>query len=503
MTGRRSTSTSRPTVEIRPQVGPQETFLSTSADIAIYGGSAGGGKSWALLLEALRHSNNPQFAAVFFRRTTVQVRNPGGLWDESVKLFGVLGAKPRNDVLEWRFPGGGKVKFAHLEHESNVLDWQGAQVPLICFDELTHFTETQFFYMLSRNRSMCGVRPYVRATCNPDADSWVASFIGWWIDQQTGYPIPERAGRMRWFVRISDTLHWADRASELTPEKLGISPIGPDGKPLQLQPKSVTFIPATLSDNKALMEADPGYLANLMALPTVQRERLLGGNWKVRGSGDILKRSFWQPWTEKDFPEPTLAFASIDTAFTEKEENDCCACTVWYVYTDDLGNTRVLLRYAWRERLEFNALVVQIEETRDFFKLDKLLIEAKANGISVMQELRRRNPRVSITGINPTGEGDKVARAHAVTSIFGSGSVFAPVQMDTSEKPMFAPDGEPMWRPFASMVIDECAAFPKGATKDITDTVTQALNWIRKSGIELYEEDAPAPPPVQPRGALY
>ena len=168
---------------IRPQPGPQETFLGSSADIAIYGGAAGGGKTWALLMEPLRHIGNENFGAVFFRRTTVQVRNEGGLWDESEKLYPVIGASPKEHVLSWQFPSGATVSFAHLEHDKTVLNWQGSQIPLICFDELTHFSQKQFWYMVSRNRSMCGVRPYIRATCNPDADSWVAEFISWWIDQ--------------------------------------------------------------------------------------------------------------------------------------------------------------------------------------------------------------------------------------------------------------------------------------------------------------------------------
>jgi hypothetical protein len=81
--------------------------------------------------------------------------------------------------------GRGKIKFSHLRFDTTVYDWQGAQITLICFDELTHFTAHQFFYMVS-NRSTCGVRPYIRATCNPDADSWVADFLAWWIDQETG-----------------------------------------------------------------------------------------------------------------------------------------------------------------------------------------------------------------------------------------------------------------------------------------------------------------------------
>lgn len=273
---------------IRPQQGPQERFLASSADIAIYGGAAGGGKSWGLLFEPLRHAGNPEFAAVFFRRNTTQVRNVGGLWDESLKLYPLTGAKPVSHLLEWRWAKGGKIKFAHLEHEDTVLDWQGSQIPLICFDELTHFSETQFFYMLSRNRSMCGIRPYVRATCNPDADSWVAKFIEWWIDQETGLPIPERSGVLRWFIRLSETLIWADTREELI-EQYG-SPSLPDDHEDQVRPKSVTFIAAKLSDNKELLKADPNYKANLMALSRVERERLLGGNWKVRPSAGMYFR---------------------------------------------------------------------------------------------------------------------------------------------------------------------------------------------------------------------
>ena len=268
---------------LRPQPGAQQSFLSSSADIAIYGGAAGGGKSFALILEPLRHvTQNAGFNTVFFRRNTTQVRNPGGLWDESLKIYGAIpGAEPVQHTLEWKFTGGGKIKFAHLEHENTVLDWQGAQIPLICFDELTHFTKAQFWYLLSRNRSVCGVRPYVRATCNPDADSWVAELIAWWIDQSSGLPIPSRAGALRWFVRISDALVWADTAEELAAQY-------PD-----IPAKSITFIPARLSDNTALMQADPGYRANLLALPMVDRERLLGGNWKIRPAAGLYFQRVW------------------------------------------------------------------------------------------------------------------------------------------------------------------------------------------------------------------
>jgi hypothetical protein len=174
-----------------------------------------------------------------------------------------LGGIPRLGQHEWHWPYGGKIKFSHLQFETTVHDWQGAQIALICFDELTHFTAHQFFYMVSRNRSTCGVKPYIRATCNPDADSWVAEFLSWWIDQETGFPIPARAGLLRYYIRISDDILWADRPEELRrymprPEDL---PLGVDPP----RPISVTFIPAKVSDNPALLRVNPEYLVWLQS----------------------------------------------------------------------------------------------------------------------------------------------------------------------------------------------------------------------------------------------
>jgi predicted phage terminase large subunit-like protein len=302
---------------IEPQPGPQSAFFSTLADVAIYGGAAGGGKTFALLLEPLRHvTTNKRFSAVFFRRTTTQIKNPGGLWDESMHIYPKVGGVPKIGVLEWHWPKGGKLKMAHLEHEQTKLEWQGSQIPLLLFDELTHFTASQFFYMVSRNRSMSGVSGYIRATCNPDADSWVAEFISWWIDQESGLPIRSRAGKLRWFLRINDSMDWADTKSELVERWRGKIPDE------TLQPKSVTFIPAQLSDNKALMQADPGYMANLLAMSTVERERMLYGNWRIRPSAGLY---FQRKWL-KEIPEPPDSgvrwVRGWDLAATPKTDNN-------------------------------------------------------------------------------------------------------------------------------------------------------------------------------------
>src|ERR1700680_4670734 len=130
-----------PRTTISAQPGPQTAFLQTAADICIYGGAAGGGKTVGLILEPLRHVGRvPGFTAAFFRRTTPQITNPGGLWDESQNFYPRLGGTPHLRAQEWRWPRGGKIKFSHLQLASTVYDWQGAQITLIYFDEWTHFT---------------------------------------------------------------------------------------------------------------------------------------------------------------------------------------------------------------------------------------------------------------------------------------------------------------------------------------------------------------------------
>lgn len=236
-------------------------------------------------MEPLRHIQNSNFGGVIFRRTSPQIRSEGGLWDTSNILFPLCGAEPRETNLEWMFPSGAKIKFSHLEYEKNVLDWQGSQIPFIAFDELTHFSEKMFFYLLSRNRSTCGVRPYVRCTCNPDPDSWVAEFISWWIDSDTGYPIKERAGKVRYFMKDGESIVWGDSREEVI-EKCQhivntILSADPTVNPKDLV-KSVTFIPGDIYGNKELLKKDPGYLANLMAQDEATKAQLLEGNWKIK-----------------------------------------------------------------------------------------------------------------------------------------------------------------------------------------------------------------------------
>jgi predicted phage terminase large subunit-like protein len=267
---------------LKPQPGPQEQFMACPADIAFYGGAAFGGKSFAICLEMARWTDIEGYKAVCFRRTCPEITNPGGLWDTASQMYFELGAKPKQASLEWEFSSGAKVKFAHMQHETDKLSWQGSAIPLICFDELTHFSKGMFFYMLSRNRldRPMPIKPYIRATMNPDSASWVAEFIAWWIDDKTGLPIPERSGVVRWFSRFGDSIEWDDSKEAL--ESRGFE-----------DAKSFTFISAKITDNPIGMHNDPGYLSNLKALSLLERSQLLDGNWKIRPTAGMIFKREW------------------------------------------------------------------------------------------------------------------------------------------------------------------------------------------------------------------
>jgi len=314
-----------------PQPGPQSEFAATPADVAVFGGQAGGGKSFWLVMEPLRHCHRARFGAVFFRQTYNQIMEVGGLWDEASGIYPHYGGRSLISKSRWIFPSGAKVRFAHMDRDETLhKDWDGAQIPLICFDQLEHFTWKQFFYLFSRNRTTCGIRPYIRATCNPRRDHWLRDFMDWWIDNREieeipaeyieeckkqgrhcgpGFPRWDRSGIIRYFCVIKNVVHWADTRQELLDE------FGED-----TEPKTFTFIPSQLTDNKKLIEADPGYSANLRALPEVDQQRLGQGNWNaVEQAGTIFKRIWFEIVDPSEVPPMTDEIRYWDRAATETE----------------------------------------------------------------------------------------------------------------------------------------------------------------------------------------
>lgn len=279
--------------DIYPQPGFQMKFITSKADIAIGGGAAGTGKTFIELLEAGRHVKNVRnFGAVIFRRSYPEIMNEGGLWDEASRMFPRFKGLPNRNEKQWYFPKtNAKITFRHLQDEGTLAAYQGAQIPLIEFDELTHFTKKMFVTLLSRNRSTCGVRPYLRGTCNPDPDSWLAEFLDWWIDQETGFPNKARAGKIRYMVADQDQFVWGSTKQEVfdkAPHVFESEAVMMTGIPKEQLVKSVTFIPGSIYENKKLLQVDPGYIANLLAQDEATQARLLHGNWKVRSDEQNL-----------------------------------------------------------------------------------------------------------------------------------------------------------------------------------------------------------------------
>lgn len=302
--------------EITPQEGYQMMALSSPADIVIGGGAAGVGKTFCLLLDPVRDIGNKDFGGVIFRRLTTQIKSEGGLWDESNKLYPHLNGVPNKTDLQWKFPSGAKIKFSHLEHEKNVTSWQGSQIPFIGFDELTHFSQKTFFYLLSRNRSNCGVKPYVRATCNPDPDSWVADLISWWIGPD-GFPIPERQGKLRYFVKDGDSFIWGSSVEEcLKKADYFVRPLAEaSGIEAKHFVKSITFIGGSLYDNKKLLSVNPEYLANLASQDEQTRLQLLEGNWKVAiNPADVYNYQVFKDFFTNKWVSPGEKYITVDVA---------------------------------------------------------------------------------------------------------------------------------------------------------------------------------------------
>lgn len=388
----------------QPQPGGQTLFLSSPADFVLYGGQAGGGKTFSLMLECLRHSHIKDFNAVIFRREMKQITSAGALWDEASAIFPYFQAKANLSRMKWVFPSTATIGFAGLELEVDKFKWQGSQICLLCFDEITHFTDTQFRYLMTRNRSTCGVRPYIRATCNPDPDSWVKRFVEWYLLPQ-GTPDHSKRGIIRYFAMYKNEWVFAETPRELK-YKYDIE---------EQECKSYTFIYATLDDNQKLLEKDPGYVTNLKLSGEVESAALLNGNWNVRKTGKLFKPEDFKIYTQ--LPIYKTKIIVIDTAQKTKEANDFSVIQCW-----SLCEKGIYLVDQLRGKYEYPDLeILAISFVAKHSDVSNIFIEDKVSGTSLIQSLQRKiiKPIVSIQRNR-----DKYTRAYDAQGYIKSGYVF-------------------------------------------------------------------------------
>ena len=279
------------------QKGGQTDMLASPADISIVGGGRGGGKSYVLLMNPLYDIHKANFRAIIFRK---ELDDLSDLVNTSAEIYQEFGTynRAKNDMT-WNFTEGGWLTFSYHDMEEGDFHdrYQGKQYAYIGVDEITQLPYKKFKVLSMSNRNAYHIRNRIVGTCNPDPDSWVARFIEWWIDQETGLPIPERASKVRYCFMDGDDptqIIWGSTREEVFDKCRDtlLAYWSPEyaryGTPQELFIKSVTFTPAKLADNIALMSSDPTYLASLLAQDEETRERFLNGNWKYKAAGDDL-----------------------------------------------------------------------------------------------------------------------------------------------------------------------------------------------------------------------
>lgn len=389
--------------------------------------------------------------------------NAGGLWDASYEIYGKYpGAQAyKSPAPYWRFPSGAKISFRHLERDESVHKWQGTEICLLEFDELTHFSEKQFFYMLSRNRSTSGVRPYVRCSCNPDADSFVARLIEWWINPETGYPIPERSGKVRYFARINEELVWGNSPAEVV--RLA-NEADYDVTIEKSDVKSFTFIASSIFDNQVLLKADPGYLANLKALSIVERERLLYGNWKIKAAKGLFFPRSALPELLEDIPNDVVRWVRAwDLAATDTDEGGDPAYTA-SVLLGKRRNGRYVIADATNNRLKAEKVRSMVKQcaVSDKAKYKRVRIRLSQDPGQAGKEQAESYIKM-LAGFNVTTvkeSGDKESRAEPFAAQWQAGNV------------------DVVAGPWTEALLGQYESFPESKFKDMVDAGSNAFNEL-------------------------
>ena len=314
-------------VLFHPNEGPQTDFLAASEKDVLYGGAAGGGKSFAMLVDPLRYCHRKAHRALILRRSMPELRE---LIDKSRELYpqAFQGSKFREVEKVWNFPSGAKIEFGFLERDADVYRYQGQSYSWIGFDEITHLpTEFSWNYLASRLRTTDSeIETYLRCTANPGG-------VG---------------------------AHWVKKRY-IDPIEINTSFLGKDGLTRK-------FIPAKLADNPYLAK-DGAYEVMLKSLPSTQRRQLLEGNWNVaEGAAFTEFEHDIHVITPFEIPIGWERVKGVDYGYASE------SCCLWGTLDVNDG-TLIIYRELYQKGLtgEELARIISIREVEDPFSVSGVL----------------------------------------------------------------------------------------------------------------------------------
>lgn len=394
----------------------QRQFLDLKQREVLYGGSAGGGKSDALLMGALQWVNVPGYSAIIFRRTLTDLELPGALISRSREWLSGTKAKWNGTQHCWTFPNGATLAFGYMDSKDGKYRYQGSEFQFIGFDELTQFQESDYTYLFSRLRktnagAMADVPLRMRTASNPGGRGHD------WVKKR--------------FMQSTD------------PERV--------------------FLPAGLKDNPYL---DADYRKSLAMLDFLTRSQLEDGDWNITAAGNIFKKPWFCYWRRDGdfyrFADKVVKvrrcwnFITVDLAISEKAQADWTVIQVWAV----TPGGHMLLLDQTREKMSSLATGNAIRKMSSRWKCDYVAVEATGYQMAMAQQLREHG--VACKAIHP--KGDKVSRASAASVRMEAGMVHFPAE-------------QTVWLPELEA---ELLSFPEGSHDDQVDCLSYAANEVQR-----------------------